>query len=74
MFGSAGALELATVVLAVKNGKIPPTISLENKIDECGDANYNNKTIDKEVNFALSNSFAFAGNTASILIGAYKDE
>lgn len=48
---------------------MPSTIRLEDKLDECGDNYINTSKKDLVVDYAISNSFAFAGNTASIFVG-----
>ena len=35
LLGGAGAVELAVCALALRDGKIPPTINLENPDPEC---------------------------------------
>lgn len=71
---AAGVIELVISIMSLVNNKIPPTIRLEEKIEECKDGAYNTTTVDKEVQYVMSNSYAFAGNTSSVLIGAYNDE
>lgn len=68
---AAGAVEFAVVLMAIKNGIVPPSANLTDKMDECMDNVYNTKAIERPVKYALSNSFAFAGNTSSILVGGY---
>ncbi|WP_110290418.1 beta-ketoacyl-[acyl-carrier-protein] synthase family protein [Lachnotalea glycerini] len=68
--GAAGAVEIIATVLAVYHDVVFGTYNL----DEC-DNNYETLVIQKDksknikVNYAISNSFAFAGNSASVLIG-----
>lgn len=74
MLGCAGSIEAVVCALAISYSFIPATINTK-KIME-GYENFNiitGKSIDREVNIALSNSFAFAGNTASIIFGKYRD-
>ena len=71
---ASGALEFAAVLLAIKYGQVPPTLGLTDKMDECEKMDYNTELRDKNVEYAMSNSFAFAGNSASILVETYKDE
>ena len=67
LLGASGGVEAIFSVLALKNSKLPPTINLENQDKEC-DLNYiPNETIEKNVNFVLSNSFGFGGTNASLI-------
>lgn len=71
LLGAAGALEAAVLALAIDNGEIPPTINYENPDSDC-DLNYvPNKSIKKNVKYALSNSLGFGGHNATILLGKY---
>ena len=68
LLGAAGAVEAIFSILSMKNGIIPPTINLDNKADEA--CNFNlvpNFSIDKKINFCLSNSFGFGGTNASLV-------
>jgi 3-oxoacyl-[acyl-carrier-protein] synthase II len=67
LIGAAGAVEAVYSVMAIKTGVIPPTINLDNPDPEC-DLDYTaNKAVKRSVEYALSNSFAFGGQNASLL-------
>lgn len=71
LLGAAGGIEAIAVVLALKEGMIPPTINFDNPDEEC-DLNYTpNKAVKKDINYALSNSLGFGGHNASILFKKY---
>ena len=71
LLGAGGALEAAFCVMALENNLIPPTINLDNQDPEC-DLNYTpNTPVDREINFAMSNSFGFGGHNASIVVGKF---
>ena len=71
LLGATGAIESAAVVLAIKNNIIPPTINVENQDPEC-DLNVTpNKAVEKEVNFAITNSFGFGGHNATLAFKKY---
>lgn len=73
LLGAAGAIELAASALAIDNGTIPPTINLDNPDPEC-DLNYvPNRTEQRNIDVALSNSFGFGGHNASLLIKKFED-
>lgn len=66
--GAAGAMEAAVSVLAIYNKVVPPTINLDNPIDEAKGINLvPNEAQRWEGEFALNNSFGFGGiNVATI--------
>ncbi|MCX7876230.1 MAG: beta-ketoacyl-ACP synthase II [Melioribacteraceae bacterium] len=72
LLGAAGAVEAIATALAIKNSLIPPTINL----DEPGeglDLNYTPKVaVQKELNYAISNTFGFGGHNASILFKKFE--
>lgn len=72
LLGAAGAIECIATTLAVKNDFIPPTMNVENQDPECDLNCTPNSAIDKEINFALSNSFGFGGQNATIAIKKFK--
>lgn len=74
LLGAAGSVELAVVVLSVRNNVIPPTINYESPDPEC-DLNYTpNVAVEREVKFALSNSFGFGGHNATLAVKKYSDD
>ncbi|MCD4692208.1 MAG: beta-ketoacyl-ACP synthase II [Calditrichales bacterium] len=71
LLGAAGGAEMIISTLAVKNNKIPPTINYEFPDPEC-DLNYTpNKSIDREVTAAISNSFGFGGHNVCLCVKKY---
>ncbi|MCP5007478.1 MAG: beta-ketoacyl-[acyl-carrier-protein] synthase family protein [Planctomycetes bacterium] len=71
LMGAAGAVELVACVLAIRNGRIPPTINLENPAPECDLDYVAQKARDCDVNVAMSNSFGFGGNNSTLVIKKY---
>jgi 3-oxoacyl-[acyl-carrier-protein] synthase II len=71
MIGAAGAVEAIYTIMALKTATIPPTINLDNPDPEC-DLDYTpNKAVTKNLEYGLTNSFAFGGQNASLLIKRY---
>ena len=73
LLGGAGAIELAACALAMRDGKIPPTINLDNPDPEC-DLDYTAHVAkEKRVRVAVNNSFGFGGHNATLVINQFKD-
>jgi 3-oxoacyl-[acyl-carrier-protein] synthase II len=68
LIGAAGAVELISCILAIKNGVIPPTINLEHADPECDLDYVANSARKKEINTVMSNSFGFGGNNSTIIV------
>jgi 3-oxoacyl-[acyl-carrier-protein] synthase II len=67
LLGATGAVESIATILAIKNSMIPPTINLDEPDPQC-DLNYTPKVaVQKEINFAINNTFGFGGHNASLL-------
>ena len=72
LLGAAGALEAMFCLLGIRDGKIPPTINLENLDPECAALGFDftaNVAQDKKYDYAMSNSFGFGGTNATLVIG-----
>lgn len=72
--GAAGSIELVITALAMHEGFIPPTINTKSAMEE-DEGNIRlvrNEAIEKNYDTAISNSFGFAGNMASIVIQKVK--
>jgi len=69
--GAAGAIETIACSMAVLHDIIPPTINYETRDPEC-DLNYvPNVKVEKKINIAMNNAFAFGGNNTCIIIKKY---
>lgn len=67
LLGAAGAVEFITMVKSVKESFIHATAGLQIE-DEKLDLNYTKEAVNREIMYAMSNSLAFGGHNASILI------
>ena len=71
--GAAGAIEAVITVKALTEGKLPPTTGYSEEdlkvlAEKSGGINFiANKPVEKDIKYAMSNSFAFGGNNASIV-------
>ena len=73
LLGAAGAIEAVFCALAIRDNIVPPTINLDNPIEEVGDFNLVPHTAQKrKVDVALSNSFGFGGTNASLILQRVK--
>ena len=69
LLGAAGAIEAIFCILAIRDGIVPPTINLDDPVDEVGDFDLvPNKAKSRKVDVALSNSFGFGGTNASLVM------
>lgn len=72
LLGAAGAVESAVCVLAVAEGKIPPTINLEDQDPECTLDYVANTARERRVKHALNNSFGFGGTNCSLIFSRFE--
>lgn len=69
MLGATGAVEAIACVKAINDNIVPPTINLFNQDEEVADLNYVPfKSVKTPVHAALTNSFGFGGQNASLII------
>jgi 3-oxoacyl-[acyl-carrier-protein] synthase II len=67
LIGAAGAVEAIFCIQAIQNGVVPPTINLDTPDPEC-DLDYTPKRAAyRDMEYVLSNSFAFGGQNVSLL-------
>ncbi len=68
MLGATGAVEGIVCVKAITDGKVPPTINLDNQDEHVANLDYvPHKAREKKVHAALSNSFGFGGHNATLV-------
>ena len=72
--GAAGALEAIVTVCALREGLIPPTINYEEPDPECDLDYVPNEARRAPLRLALSNSFGFGGQNASLVIGRFDED
>lgn len=73
LFGAAGGVEAIITLNVLREDKIPPTINLKDPDEECDLDYVPNQSVQKEVNYAISNGFGFGGHNASLLFKKYID-
>ena len=68
MLGATGAVEGIVCIKTITDGKVPPTINLDNQDEQVANLDYvPHKTREKNVRAALSNSFGFGGHNATLI-------
>ena len=75
LLGAAGAVEALTVILAIRNSIVPPTINLKT-LDPKIDPKLNltpNIAQEREVNVGISNTFGFGGHNTSVIFRKYDE-
>jgi len=68
-FGAAGAIEAMMCVLALHEGKLPPTINYEHPDPACDLDYVPNEAREADVKVALSNAMGLGGHNACVLLG-----
>ena len=68
LLGATGAVELVATALSLREGVIPPTINYEVPDPECDLNCTPNKAVERDVTFALSNSFGFGGHNVTLAV------
>jgi len=68
-FGAAGAIEAIMCALALRDGKVPPTINYREPDPECDLDYVPNEARDVQVDVALSNAMGLGGHNGCVLLG-----
>ncbi len=68
LLGAAGAVELIATVMALQEGVLPPTINQVEPDPECDLDYVPNTARETQVDAALSNSFGFGGQNATLIV------
>jgi 3-oxoacyl-[acyl-carrier-protein] synthase II len=71
--GAAGAIEAIFSTLAIRDGKVPPTINYEVEDPECDLDYIPNVSRAADVRISVSNSFGFGGHNASLVLKRLED-
>ncbi|MDG1873298.1 MAG: beta-ketoacyl-ACP synthase II [Mariniblastus sp.] len=70
--GASGGIEIVLTIKAIQESVIPPTINLDTPDPDC-DLDYTpNTPKQREITYAMSNSFGFGGHNASIIIKKFQ--
>ncbi len=72
MMGAGGITEAITCIQCIRTGVIPPTLNLDHVDEKCAPLNFvPKKSVRKEVQAAMSNSFGFGGQNSSLVFRKY---
>ncbi|MHC5111744.1 MAG: beta-ketoacyl-[acyl-carrier-protein] synthase family protein [Planctomycetota bacterium] len=74
LIAAAGAVELITCVLAMRDSLVPPTINYSEPDPNCHLDYVPNEARKREVRVALSNSFGFGGQNDALVIRRYSED
>jgi 3-oxoacyl-[acyl-carrier-protein] synthase II len=69
LIGAAAGVELIATVMSLKEGRIHPTINLDNQDPACDLFYVPNNTVERPIEYAMSNSFGFGGHNGTIVVG-----
>ncbi|MBX6378463.1 MAG: beta-ketoacyl-ACP synthase II [Clostridia bacterium] len=72
LMGAAGAVEAVATVLALKHGILPPTLNYESADPDCDLDYVPNRPRRADIRVALSNSFGFGGQNASLVFRRFE--
>lgn len=73
LLGAAGGVEFITCVKSVEEGFIHQTVGTKETDEEC-DLNYAiGASVEKDIQYAMSNSLGFGGHNATLLIKKYSE-
>ena len=70
--GASGGIELILAIKALREGVVPPTINLDTPDPDC-DLDYTpNQAKERDLTYAMSNSFGFGGHNASVIVKKFE--
>lgn len=73
LMGGGGVTEFIACIKSIEEGIIPPTLNYENVDPECDLDYVPNHSRKTDVRVAMSNSFGFGGQNATLLVGKYEE-
>jgi 3-oxoacyl-[acyl-carrier-protein] synthase II len=72
MLGGAGGVEAALCALAIRDGRVPPTMHLEDQDPECPLDCVPNVGRERRLKHVMSNSFGFGGTNATLVLSRFE--
>jgi nodulation protein E len=71
--GATSSFEAVATIMALKEGILPPTANFEEKDDACDLDVVPNQSRKKDIQYALSNAFAFGGLNAVLAFKKWEE-
>lgn len=71
-FGAGGAIEAIACIMAIRDGRVHPTINLCTSDPSCDLDYVPNEARKVVVDYAMNNSFGFGGQNACLILGRYR--
>lgn len=68
LLGAAGGLETGILALAIRDGKLPPTLNLDEPGEECDLDFVPHEARDVDLDVAVTNSFGFGGTNGALVM------
>ena len=68
LLGAAGGLEMAIIARTIRDGRLPPTINLDDPDPDCDLDYVPGQAREAQVRYALNNGFGFGGTNGSLLL------
>lgn len=69
LLGATAGLEAILCIKSVMDNKIPANINIDNLDPDVAVSCINQTVVERDVNYALSNSFGFGGHNSSLIVG-----
>ena len=74
LLGAAGSVEAVFTIMSIRDNVAPPTLNLDNLEDGCEAIDLvPHKPKEKNIKFAMSNSFGFGGTNATLIFKEFND-
>ena len=73
LLGAAGGLEAIIAAVAIQEGRIPPTINLNEADPDCDLDHISGGAVETDVSVVLSNSFGFGGHNVALIVKRYEN-
>lgn len=73
LLGAAGGIEAAVCIMAIRDGVLPPTINYEVPDPQCDLDYVPNVARQRDLTYAMSNSFGFGGHNATLIFKRYAE-
>lgn len=71
MMGPGGILEAIVCIKAIQTGMLPPTVGCKEHDPECDVSVITDAPLERQINYAMTNSFGFGGQNSCVIIGRY---